>query len=385
MSAISQAQEKFGELIQSEFERIERMKQDTEVKDFSKLDKIVVGILPGDGIGPIIMEQAVRVIKALIPDEIASGKVELRHIEGMTIENRAAKLQSLPDDVFEEIKKCDVIIKGPMVTPRAGEPWPNLVSANSLLRRGLELFAAVRPIRIPDKGIDWTFFRENIEGEYIWGNKGIQVDEDLAVDFKVQTKQGSERIARAAFEFARKNGKKNVTIVTKANIVKLADGNFIKAVRKVGEEYPEIEIQERLVDAMCAKMLDPEFNKGIEVVVLPNLYGDIVTDIAAEHQGGLGTAASSNIGNKYAMFEAIHGTAPYLMSHGRGEYADPSSLIRAAGMMLAHIGYEDKKVLLEKALDVCTTEKKVVLTTFTEDASAKEYTDYIIETIEKLK
>ena len=385
MSAISQAQEKFGELIQSEFERIERMKQDTEVKDFSKLDKIVVGILPGDGIGPIIMEQAVRVIKALIPDEIASGKVELRHIEGMTIENRAAKLQSLPDDVFEEIKKCDVIIKGPMVTPRAGEPWPNLVSANSLLRRGLELFAAVRPIRIPDKGIDWTFFRENIEGEYIWGNKGIQVDEDLAVDFKVQTKQGSERIARAAFEFARKNGKKNVTIVTKANIVKLADGNFIKAVRKVGEEYPEIEIQERLVDAMCAKMLDPEFNKGIEVVVLPNLYGDIVTDIAAEQQGGLGTASSSNIGNKYAMFEAIHGTAPYLMSHGRGEYADPSSLIRAAGMMLAHIGYADKKVLLEKALDVCTTEKKVVLTTFTEDASAKEYTDYIIETIEKLK
>ena len=385
MSAISQAQEKFGELIQSEFERIERMKQDTEVKDFSKLDKIIVGILPGDGIGPIIMEQAVRVIKALIPEEIASGKVELRQIEGMTIENRAARLQSLPDDVFEEIKKCDVIIKGPMVTPRAGDPWPNLVSANTLLRRGLELFAAVRPIRIPDKGIDWTFFRENIEGEYIWGNKGIQVDENLAVDFKVQTKQGSERIARAAFEFARKNGKKNVTIVTKANIVKLADGNFIKAVRKVGEEYPEIEIQERLVDAMCAKMLDPEFNKGIEVVVLPNLYGDIVTDIAAEHQGGLGTASSSNIGNKYAMFEAIHGTAPYLMSHGRGEYADPSSLIRAAGMMLAHIGYADKKVLLEKALDVCTTEQKVVLTTFTEDASAKEYTDYIIETIEKLK
>lgn len=385
MSVISQAQEKFGELIQSEFERIERMKQDTGVKDFSKLDKIVVGILPGDGIGPIIMEQAVRVIRALIPDEIASGKVELRHIEGMTIENRAAKLQSLPDDVFEEIKKCDVIIKGPMVTPRAGEPWPNLVSANSLLRRGLELFAAVRPIRIPDKGIDWTFFRENIEGEYIWGNKGIQVNKDLAVDFKVQTKQGSERIARAAFEFARKNGKKNVTIVTKANIVKLADGNFIKAVRKVGEEYPEIEIQERLVDAMCAKMLDPEFNKGIEVVVLPNLYGDIVTDIAAEHQGGLGTASSSNIGNKYAMFEAIHGTAPYLMSHGRGAYADPSSLIRAAGMLLAHIGYADKKILLEKALDVCTTEKQVVLTTFTEDASAKEYTDYIIETIEKLK
>lgn len=385
MNSIAQAQESFGELIQSEFERIERMKQDREVKDFGSLDQIVVGILPGDGIGPIIMEQAIRVIKALIPQEIARGKVKLRHIEGMTIENRAATLQSLPDKVFEEVKQCDVILKGPMVTPRAGEPWPNLVSANSLLRRGLELFAAVRPIKIPDKGIDWTFFRENIEGEYIWGNKGIQVNDDLAVDFKVQTKQGSERIAKAAFEFARKNGKKNVTIVTKANIVKLADGNFIKAIRKVGEEYPEIEIQERLVDAMCAKMLDPEFNKGIEVVVLPNLYGDIVTDIAAEHQGGLGTASSSNIGNRYAMFEAIHGTAPYLISHGRGEYADPSSLIRAAGMLLAHIGFVEKKELLEKAMDICTvTERKVVLTTFTEDASAKEFTDYVIETIVKL-
>lgn len=386
MEDIKKAQEAFGELIKGEYERIEKMKQGEEPVDFSKKEKIIVGILPGDGIGPIIMKQAVRILKELAADEIATGKIELREIEGMTIENRVAKLESLPADVLEEIKKCDVLVKGPMVTPRAGDGLPNLVSANSLLRRSLELFAAVRPIKIPDKNIDWTFFRENIEGEYIWGNKGIQVNDDLAVDFKVQTKQGSERIARAAFEFARKNGKKNVTIVTKANIVKLADGNFIKAVRKVGEEYPEIEIQERLVDAMCAKMLDPEFNKGIEVVVLPNLYGDIVTDVAAEHQGGLGTASSSNIGNHYALFEAIHGTAPYLMSHGRGEYADPSSLIRAMGQMLIHIGYADRNVLLEKAMDICTvTERKVVLTTFTEDASTEEFADYVIETIQKLK
>ena len=383
---VKAAQEKFGELIQSEFERIERMKADNEVTDFDKLEKIVIGVLPGDGIGPIIMKQALRVLNDLLAPEITSGRIEIREIEGMTIENRAAKLQSLPDDVFEEIKKCNVLIKGPMVTPRAGEPWPNLVSANSLLRRGLELFAAVRPIKIPDKNIDWTFFRENIEGEYIWGNKGIQVNDDLAVDFKVQTKQGSERIARAAFEFARKNGKKNVTIVTKANIVKLADGNFIKAVRKVGEEYPEIEIQERLVDAMCAKMLDPEFNKGIEVVVLPNLYGDIVTDVAAEHQGGLGTASSSNLGNKYAMFEAIHGTAPFLINHGRGDYADPCSLIRAAGMLMAHIGYADRKAVLDKALDISTiTERKKVVTTDVDGASAAEFTDYLLETIDKIK
>ena len=386
MEEIKKAQEAFGELIKGEFERIEKMKQGEEPVDFSTKEKIIVGILPGDGIGPIIMKQAVRVLKELAADEIASGKIELREIEGMMIENRVAKMESLPADVLEEIKKCDVLVKGPMVTPRAGDGLPNLVSANSLLRRSLELFAAVRPIKIPDKNIDWTFFRENIEGEYIWGNKGIQVNDDLAVDFKVQTKQGSERIARAAFEFARKNGKKNVTIVTKANIVKLADGNFIKAVRKVGEEYPEIEIQERLVDAMCAKMLDSEFNKGIEVVVLPNLYGDIVTDVAAEHQGGLGTASSSNIGNHYALFEAIHGTAPYLMSHGRGEYADPSSLIRAMGQMLIHIGYADRNVLLEKAMDICTvSERKVVLTTFAEDASTEEFADYVIETIQKLK
>lgn len=384
---IRAAQEKFAALIRSEYERIEKMERDTEVKDFSKLDHIVVGILPGDGIGPIIMEQALRVVNELLRDEIASGRVELRTIEGMTIENRVAQMQSLPDEVFEECKKCDVLVKGPFVTPRAGDGLPNLVSANSLLRRNLNLFAAVRPIRIPEKGIDWTFFRENIEGEYIWGNKGIEVNEDLAIDFKVCTKQGAERIARAAFDFARKNGKKSVTVVTKANIVKLADGNFLQAVHRVGEaEYPEIEVQEKLVDAMAAKMLDPEFNKGMEVIVLPNLYGDIVTDVAAEHQGGLGTASSSNIGNQYALFEAIHGTAPYLMSHGRGLYADPCSLIRAMGEMMAHIGYGDRKAVLENALEICTvTERKKVVTTMPEDASAAEFTDYLLETIRGLK
>nr|WP_300094937.1 isocitrate/isopropylmalate family dehydrogenase [Sedimentibacter sp.] len=385
MENIIAAQEKFAELIKTEYARIERMKADSEITDFSKLEKIVAGIMPGDGIGPIIMKEAIKVLNALLEDEIRSGKVEVRMIEGMTIENRAAKMQSLPDDVFEEVKKCHVLLKGPMVTPREGDPWPNLISANTMLRRELELFAAVRPIKIPKKNIDWAFFRENIEGEYIWGNKGIQVNEDLAIDFKVQTKQGSERIARAAFEYARKNGKKNVTVVTKSNIVKLNDGNFVKAVKKVGTEYPEIEVQEKLVDAMCAKMMDPEFSKGCEVFVLPNLYGDIVTDVAAEQQGGLGTASSSNIGNKYAMFEAIHGTAPFLISHGRGNYADPCSLIRAVGMMVAHIGYGSKKALLDKALDICTvTERKLVVTTDKDGATAEEFADYLLETLKPM-
>ena len=383
---IRAAQEKLAALIRSDFARIDRMKADEEVTDFSKLDKIVIGVMPGDGIGPLIMKQALRVLNTMLAPEIASGKIEIRIIEGMTIERRAELGESLPADVLEACKQCDVLIKGPFVTPRAGDPWPNLVSANSLLRRGLDLFAAVRPIKIPDKNIDWCFFRENIEGEYIWGNKGIQVSDDLAIDFKVQTKQGSERIARAAFEYARKNGKHNVTAITKANIVKLADGNFLKAVHHIGEtEYPEIEVQERLVDAMAAKMANPEFTKGCEVFVLPNLYGDIVTDAAAELQGGLGSASSSNIGNKYALFEAIHGTAPYLMSHGRGQYANPCSLIRAAGQLMAHIGYGDRTAKLEQALDICcNTEKKLVLTTDKDGATSEEFTTYLLDTLKTL-
>lgn len=387
MDQIQIAQQQFGELIKSELERIERMKLDAEIKDFSKLDTITVGILPGDGVGPILMKQALRVLEDLMAPEIASGRLVIRQIEGMTIERRADLMQSLPDDVFQACKECDVLVKGPMVTPREGDPWPNLVSANSLLRRGLDLFAAVRPIRIPDKGIDWTFFRENIEGEYILGNRGIQVNEDLAIDFKVATKQGCERIGRAALDFCRKNGKKSLTIITKANIVKLVDGNFIKHITEVAErEYPEVTVGTRFVDAMSAKMMDPGFNEGMEVFVLPNLYGDIVTDVAAEHQGGLGTASSSNIGNRYALFEAIHGTAPRLIARGCGDYADPCSLIRAMGMMMAHIGYADRKQLLEKALDICTiTERKLVVTRRKEDASAEEFTTYLLETIERLR
>ena len=383
--SIAKAQKAFGELIRQDYQRIDGMKKAQEPLDFSKLDKIIVGILPGDGIGPVIMPLALQVMEALVGDDVKSGKIEIRNIEGMTIENRVAQNNRLHQECLEEIKKCHVLLKGPMVTPRAGDGLPNLVSANSLLRRSLDLYAAVRPIDIPDKDIHWTFFRENIEGEYIWGNKGIQVDEDLAVDFKVQTRLGSRRIARAAFEYARKNGRHNVTVVTKANIVKLADGNFIKAVREVGQEYPDIEIQERLVDAMCAKMMDADFRKGIEVVVLPNLYGDIVTDVAAEHQGGLGTASSSNIGDRYALFEAIHGTAPGLCAAGKAGYANPCSLIRAMGQMLVHMGFGEANAKLEKALDACTRgENAMVVGPKEGQHSAAEFVEYLIDTIEKL-
>jgi isocitrate dehydrogenase (NAD+) len=381
---IEKAKEQFGKLVEAESKRIERMKEEAVHTEFSALDKVVVGVLPGDGIGPIIMKQALRVLNRLIGEEIAKNRIELRSIDGLDIETRAAKMQSVPDEALIEVKKCHVLLKGPMTTPRPGDPWPNLISANSVLRRELDLFSNVRPISAPEKGIDWTFFRENIEGAYIWGNKGIQVDENLAVDFVVETSLGSTRIARAAFEFARKNGKKSVTAVTKANIVKLTDGNFLKACRAAAENYPEIRYEERLVDIVSAKLGDPEFNRGLEVFVLPNLYGDIVSDVAAEIQGGVGTAGSANLGGRYALFEAIHGTAPFLMQNGRGEYADPSSLLRAVALMLSHIGRRKESARLDRALDICgRTERKRVITSLREDASTEEYTDYILETLEK--
>ena len=379
------AQEKFGELIQSEFERIERMKADNEVTDFDKLKKIVIGVLPGDGIGPIIMKQALRVLNDLLAPEIASGRIEIREIEGMTIENRAAKLQSLPDDVFEEIKKCNVLIKGPMVTPRAGEPWPNLVSANSLLRRGLELFAAVRPIKIPDKNIDWTFFRENTEGAYAVGSMGVNVTDDLALDFVVTTSEGCDRIARLAYDYARRNNKGRVSIITKANVIKTTDGKFLNLCKKVGEEYPDIVTDEWYIDITTAKLIDEKRRRDFKVFILPNLYGDIITDEAAEFQGGVGTAGSANIGKRYAMFEAIHGSAPRMVREGRAQYADPCSMLRASVMLLSHIGEQEKADLLERALDICMYEDKKLKITGREDGcTCSEFGDYVMETVRKI-
>ena len=383
--AIERATKRFGELIAGELERIERVRQDGTPKDYTKLDHITIGILPGDGIGPTIVGQAVRVLECLLADQIESGRVELRYIEGLTIERRAALGESLPQDVLDAALECDVLLKGPLTTPRPGDPYPNLVSANSLLRRGLDLFVGMRPIRMAGKGIDWTFFRENLEGEYIWGDKGIQVNDDLAVDFKVCTLPGTERLARMALNYARANGKTTVTVITKANIVKHADGNFQQIICDVAErEYPDITVQTRLVDATAAKLMDPDFNKDFQVIVLPNLYGDIVTDIAAEHQGGLGSAASANLGSQHALFEAIHGTAPTLAEQGLSPWANPCSVIRAAGLLVGHIGFPERCAKLEQALDICCDTERRVVMGFGDGLTSTDFTDYLIETIQKL-
>jgi isocitrate dehydrogenase (NAD+) len=380
---VEKAKEHFGKLVKEQLERVEVMKRAQGWTDYSKKERIVIGIVWGDGIGPYICQHAQRVLEFLLADQIASGRVELKVIEGLTIENRVKLLKPIPPDILLMLKACDVILKAPTTTPKKGDPWPNIESANITMRRELDLFANVRPVRIPALGIDWMFFRENTEGAYILGSRGINVTDDLAFDFCVATSQGSERIIRLAFEHAQKNGIDKVTVVTKANVIKASDGKFLAIAQKVAKDYPGIKWDDWFIDIMTAKLLDEARRKEFRVMVLPNLYGDIITDEAAQIQGGVGTAGSANIGTRYAMFEAIHGSAPRMVDEGRAQYADPSSLIKAAAMLLNHIGYTEKSIALDQALDICGQfERRVVITGRTNGATGEQFAEYLMETLQ---
>jgi isocitrate dehydrogenase (NAD+) len=383
--AIDEAVEKFRSLMQGQLERAKKIKEDKDFIDFDKLDTIVIGICGGDGIGPVITKESERVLAFLLKDEVASGKVQFKEIDGLTIENRAACLKAIPDDVLAELKKCHVILKGPTTTPRQGDGWPNVESANVAMRKELDLFANMRPVKVPEEGIDWTFFRENTEGGYAVGSYGVNITDDLAVDFTVATQEGCDRIARLAYDYAKKNNKGKVSIITKANIIKTTDGKFLNTAKKIGEAYPDIVTDDWYIDITTAKLIDPMRRKDFKVFVLPNLYGDIITDEAAEFQGGVGTAGSANIGKHYAMFEAIHGSAPRMISEGRGQFADPCSMLRASVMLLSHIGYQDKANALEAALDKCMfEEKKLTITGRDTGCTCQEFGDYVMETITEM-
>lgn len=380
---IEAAKEHLGKILEEQIERIEQMKKAEDWIDYSKLEPIVIGIIGGDGIGPHITKEAKRVLEFLLQKEIENGKVKLQIIEGLTIENRAKVMQTIPDNILVEIKKCNVLLKGPTYTPKKGDGWPNIESANVAMRRLLDLFANVRPVKVPKEEIDWIFFRENTEGAYILGGKGINVTDDLAIDFKVTTKQGSERIIQMAFDYAKKNKINKVTVVTKANVVKTTDGKFLSIAEKVAKNYPEVAWDDWFIDIMTAKLVDPKRRTQFKVVVLPNLYGDILTDEAAEFQGGVGTAGSANIGKRYAMFEAIHGTAPRMVEEGRAEYADPASILRATVMLLKHIGFIVKGRKLEMSLDVCGQyEKKMVVTGRSDGVTGAKFANYVMKMIQ---
>ncbi len=374
--------EKFRAILEKQLTRVENMKAQGDFTDYASLPKIIIGVCGGDGIGPTITREAERVLSFMLREELAAGRIEFQRIDGLTIENRIAAGKAIPDEVMAELLSCHVILKGPTTTPQKGDGMPNIESANVAMRKALDLFANIRPVKVPSEGISWTIFRENTEGGYAVGSDGFNVTEDLAVDFTVTTKQGSERIARLAYEYARKNGLDRVSLVTKANIIKTTDGNFLEDCHRVADEYPEITTDEWYADIMTAKLIDKKRRRDFKVLLLPNLYGDIISDEAAEFQGGVGTAGCANIGKKYAMFEAIHGSAPRMVREGRAQYADPCSMLRAAVMLLSHIGMQDKADRLERALDICSfEEKRLVITGRDTGATCSEFGDYVMQTL----
>lgn len=377
--------EKFRRIMEGQLRRVEEMKAQGDFIDYGALDTLRIGVCGGDGIGPVITREAERVLRAILSDEVAAGKVEFVPIDGLTLEHRIEAMQAIPDDVMAQLKSCHVILKGPTTTPQKGSGMPNIESANVAMRKALDLFANIRPVKVPAEGIHWTIFRENTEGGYAVGNSGFNVTDDLAMDFVVTTKQGSERIARIAYDYARRNGFTRVSLVTKANIVKTTDGNFLEDCHRVAALYPEITTDEWYADIMTAKLVDEKRRRDFQVLLLPNLYGDIISDEAAEFQGGVGTAGCANIGKKYAMFEAIHGSAPRMVAEGRGKYADPCSMLRACVMLLSHIGKQEKADRLERALDVCCfEERRLTITGRDTGATCDAFGNYVMETLARL-
>ncbi len=367
---IDQCCEAFKLLLQEQMDRIANMSR--EKVDFSAKETVTIGLIDGDGIGPILMTQAKRVLQTLLAEELAAGTVILKDIQGLTIENRLALGKPVPEEVLAQIKACDVLLKGPTTTPMGG----TMESANVTLRRELDLYANVRPVSIPQEGIDWIFFRENTEGEYVLGSRGVELP-GMAVDFKVTTDLGTRRIARAAFDYARQNGKTRVSIVTKANIMKKTDGKFTAVCHEVAKDYPEITVDDWYIDIMTANLVNPAIRDQFQVFLLPNLYGDIITDEAAQLQGGVGTAGSANIGDRFAMFEAIHGSAPRMVEEGLGEYANPESILRGAVLLLRHICRTAAAQKLEQALNACP----ITVTGSPDGATCREYGDHLIAAI----
>ena len=333
-------------------------------------------LIPGDGIGREIAESVREVSAALNTgiewQEFAAGA-----------EYAAESGELIAPGTLDAIEACGWALKGPTATP-IGKGFRSI---NVQLRQRFSTYANLRPVHtlpgVPTRfdNVDLVIVRENTEDLY----KGIEymLNDEIANGVKLITRPACEKICRFAFDYARKNGRKKVTAVHKANIMKLTDGLFLRTFREVAAEYPEIAADDCIIDALCMKLVQkPE---QFDVLVAPNLYGDIITDEAAEFQGGVGTAGSANIGKRYAMFEAIHGSAPRMIREGRGQYADPCSMLRATVMLLSHIGRQEKADLLERALDICMLEeKKLTITGRDTGCTCSEFGDYVMETVQNL-
>jgi isocitrate dehydrogenase (NAD+) len=328
-------------------------------------------LIPGDGIGPEVIQAAVRAVEATGVD-ICWRRAELN--EAIILE--AGK--TLPQYVLDSLHETRIGLKGPVTTPVA----EGFQSVNVALRKALDLYANVRPVRtIPgiktrfeDVQIDMVIFRENTEDLY----SGLEheIVKDVVTSLKVITRTASERIARTAFRFAQQNGRKTVTAIHKANIMKLSDGLFLRCCREVSKEFPGIRYQELIVDnASMQLVIRPE---SFDVLLLPNLYGDIISDLAAGLVGGLGVVPGANLGDTYAVFEAVHGSAPDIAGQGK---ANPTALMLSAAMMLTHIGEIEAAQKLQNAIESIYREGRCRTEDLGGNASTEEFTDAVVKAI----
>ncbi|MGM0368962.1 MAG: isocitrate/isopropylmalate dehydrogenase family protein [Bacillota bacterium] len=329
-----------------------------------------VTLIPGDGIGPEVTGAVQEIISAAGVD-----------INWETVNAGANVMDEfgtpLPEEVLESVRKNKVALKGPITTPVGS----GFRSVNVAIRQKLDLFVNLRPARIlsgaPTKfeGLDVVIFRENTEGLYA----GIEhnVGEDAAESIKITTRKASERIVRAAFEYAQDNNREQVTAVHKANILKLSDGLFKEVAEEVAQDFPEIEFDNKIVDNMCMQLV--QYPEDYDVLVLPNLYGDIVSDLCAGLIGGLGLTPGANLNNELGVFEAVHGSAPDIAGENK---ANPIAMLLSACLMLDHLGEEVAAQNIESAIEQVLEEGAVLTGDLGGTASTDEITNEIISNLD---
>jgi isocitrate dehydrogenase (NAD+) len=334
------------------------------------MSKTIVTLLPGDGIGPEVSEAAVRVLEA------AGAEIEWeRHIAGREALEKYGN--PLPPEVLESIRRNRLALKGPITT----EVGKGFKSINVQLRQELDLYANLRPARslpsIPSRfeGVDLIVVRENTEDLYS-GLEHIVVP-GVVESLKIITEKASLRIARFAFEYSRRHGRKRVTAVHKANIMKLSDGLFLDCFRRVATEYPEIIADDKIVDNMCMQLvMRPE---EWDVLLMENLYGDILSDLCAGLVGGLGVVPGGNIGLDVAIFEAVHGSAPDIAGK---DLANPLAIIRSGIMMLYHMHKDEVAERVRKALREVVVNQKIRTRDLGGEATTSQFTNAIVEALE---
>lgn len=332
--------------------------------------KKTITVFKGDGIGPEIVDAVVQILEA------AKAELAFEFFEvGEAEYHRNGKL--IPDDAFASFEQNKVLLKAPITTP-IGKGFRSL---NVTLRKKYDLYANIRPAKsnkavpTPFKNVDLVVFRENTEDLYVGVEE--QIDENTVYATKIITRHASERIIRDAFAYAIAHGRKKVTCVHKANILKMSDGLFLSIFQDIAKEFPQIEADDKIVDNVCMQLV--MYPESYDIMVMPNLYGDIVSDLTSGLIGGLGLLPSSNLGSDYAMFEAVHGSAPDIAGK---HVANPTALLWSACMMLEYLGQDDIAMKIRNAVDEVLAENKVKTPDLKGSSTTEAYRDAIIDKLQ---